>query len=161
MRSFLIGVMMRGLHLMVSSLKLNGWLATKRTSTWITVVLAEDKKYYLTAEEAYGKEVETLVMDEDEQPLEMPIIKPVKNLKFELGVKDSSTYVSTQFLLGLSSNPALVRNVALVGHMHPGKTLFLEDSNSKSYLCNIMDAPSHVNFSDEMTASLRLADGAF
>lgn len=185
----------------------NGWLMSPDDVDMDNqVVLAEDKKYYPTAEEVYGEEVETLVMDEDEQPLEQPIIKPVKNLKFELGVKDSSTYVSTQFLLGLMSNPALVRNVALVGHLHHGKTLFmdmlveqthhistfdqnsekhmrytdtrideqerkisikavpmtlvLEDSNSKSYLCNIMDTPGHVNFSDEMTAALRLADGA-
>ncbi|XP_010942549.1 110 kDa U5 small nuclear ribonucleoprotein component CLO [Elaeis guineensis] len=170
------------------------------------IVLAEDKKYYPTAEEVYGEGVETLVMDEDEQPLEQPIIKPVRTVKFEVGVKDSSTYVSTEFLLGLASNPSLVRNVALVGHLHHGKTVFmdmlveqtheistfdpdserhmrytdtrideqerrisikavpmslvLEDSNAKSYLCNIMDTPGHVNFSDEMTAALRLADGA-
>lgn len=185
----------------------NGWLATMEDVDMDNqVVLAEDKKYYPTAEEVYGEEVETLVMDEDEQPLEQPIVKPVKNLKFELGVKDSSTYVSTQFLLGLMSNPTLVRNVALVGNLQHGKTLFmdmlveqthristfdeksekhmrytdtrideqerrisikavpmtlvLEDSNSKSFLCNIMDTPGHVNFSDEMTAALRLADGA-
>ncbi|KAL8501384.1 hypothetical protein ACS0TY_020790 [Phlomoides rotata] len=187
--------------------KPNGWLTnTDNVDMDGQIVLAEDKKYYPTAEEVYGEEVETLVMDEDEQPLERPIIEPVKNLKFELGVKDSSTYVSTQFLLGLMSNPTLVRNVALVGHLQSGKTTFmdmlveqthhistfdqnsekhmrytdtrideqerrisikavpmslvLEDSNSKSYLCNIMDTPGHVNFSDEMTAALRLADGA-
>lgn len=185
----------------------NGWLATTDdVDTDNQIVLAEDKKYYPTAEEVYGEEVETLVMDEDELPLEQPIIKPVKNLKFELGVQDSTTYVSTQFLLGLMSNPSLVRNVALVGHLQHGKTLFmdmlveqthhsstfdqksekhirytdtrideqerrisikavpmslvLEDSNSKSYLCNIMDTPGHVNFSNEMTAALRIADGA-
>lgn len=185
----------------------NGWITTG-TDVEIDnqIVLAEDKKYYPTAEEVYGEEVETLVMDEDELPLEQPIIKPIRNVKFELGVKDSSTYVSTEFLLGLSSNPSLVRNVALVGHIQHGKTVFmdmlveqthristfdensekhmryadtrvdeqerrisikavpmslvLEDSNSKSYLCNVMDTPGHVNFSDEMTAALRLADGA-
>ncbi|XP_020226251.1 110 kDa U5 small nuclear ribonucleoprotein component CLO [Cajanus cajan] len=184
----------------------NGWLTTISNDMENQVVLAEDKKYYPTAEEVYGEDVETLVMDEDEQPLEQPIIKPVRSIKFEVGVKDSSTYVSSQFLLGLMSNPTLVRNVALVGHLQHGKTVFmdmlveqthhmstfdaqsekhmrytdtrideqerrisikavpmslvLEDSNSKSYLCNIMDTPGHVNFSDEMTASLRLADGA-
>ncbi|KAI0497000.1 hypothetical protein KFK09_023326 [Dendrobium nobile] len=170
------------------------------------IVLAEDKKYYPTAEEVYGDGVEALVMDEDEQPLEQPIIKPVRSIKYEVSSKESSTYVSTEFLLGLASNPALVRNVALVGHLQHGKTVFmdmlveqthgistfdtererhmrytdtrideqerqisikavpmslvLEDSNAKSYLCNIMDTPGHVNFSDEMTAALRLADGA-
>ncbi|KAL8189592.1 hypothetical protein R6Q57_029158 [Mikania cordata] len=185
----------------------NGWLTTGEDVDMDNqIVLAEDKKYYPTAEEVYGDEVETLVMDEDEQPLELPIIKPVKDIKFEVGVKDSSTYVSTQFLLGLSSNPTLVRNAALIGHLQHGKTVFmdmlveqthhistfdqnsekhmrytdtrvdeqerkisikavpmslvLEDSNSKSYMCNIMDTPGHVNFSDEMTAALRLADGA-
>ncbi len=36
-----------------------------------TVVLHEDKKYYPSAQEVYGKETETLVMDEDAQPLEV------------------------------------------------------------------------------------------
>ena len=33
------------------------------------VVLHEDKKYYPTAEEIYGPEVETIVHEEDTQPL--------------------------------------------------------------------------------------------
>ena len=125
------------------------------------------------------------------QPLEQPIIKPVKAKKFEVGFKEGSmnSNVSTDFLLALMSNPVLVRNVALVGHLHHGKTLFmdmlveqthemktldpnsekhlrytdtrideqerqisikampmslvLEDSNKKSFLCNIMDTPGH------------------
>lgn len=112
----------------------NGWISTTNNvqsdedieMVENQVVLAEDKKYYPTAEEVYGEDVETLVEDEDELPLEQPIIKPVRTLKFELGVKDSSTYVSTQFMLGLMSNPNLVRNVALVGHLHHGKTLFMD-----------------------------------
>lgn len=40
-------------------------------------MLAEDKKYYPSAEETYGAETETLLMEEDAQPLEVPIIAPV------------------------------------------------------------------------------------
>lgn len=46
------------------------------------VVLHEDKKYYPTAEEVYGPDVETLVQEEDTQALTEPIIAPVKIKKF-------------------------------------------------------------------------------
>lgn len=35
------------------------------------IVLHEDKKYYPSAEEVYGQQTETLVMEEDAQPLEV------------------------------------------------------------------------------------------
>jgi U5 small nuclear ribonucleoprotein component len=45
------------------------------------VVLYEDKKFYPTAEEVYG-DVETLVQEEDTQPLTEPIVAPIKELHF-------------------------------------------------------------------------------
>jgi U5 small nuclear ribonucleoprotein component len=42
------------------------------------VILHEHKKYYPTAQEVYGADVETLVQEEDAQPLTEPIIAPVK-----------------------------------------------------------------------------------
>ena len=45
------------------------------------VVLHEDKKYYPTAEEVFGPDTETLVMEEDAQPLEVPIVAPIKHKK--------------------------------------------------------------------------------
>lgn len=48
------------------------------------VVLHEDKRYYPTAVEVYGPDVETIVQEEDAQALDKPLIEPVKKLKFQI-----------------------------------------------------------------------------
>lgn len=53
------------------------------------VVLHEDKKYYPTAEEIYGPDVETIVQEEDAQPLTEPIVQPVRLKKFSHHVQDA------------------------------------------------------------------------
>jgi len=62
-------------------------------------------------------------MEEDAQPLEKPIVAPVDDKKFELVEREvPETTYSLEFLSGLLSNPELVRNVAVCGHLHHGKT---------------------------------------
>lgn len=39
-------------------------------------------------------------------------------------------------------------------------SVLLQDSREKNYLFNFMDTPGHPGFSDEVTAAMRLADGA-
>lgn len=91
------------------------------------VVLHEDKKYYPTAEEVYGPEVETLVQEEDTQPLSEPIIAPVKKKKFTMAEQDlPDTVYNMEFLADLMDSPDLIRNVALCGHLHHGKTSFVD-----------------------------------
>ncbi|EFP92001.2 elongation factor EF-2 [Puccinia graminis f. sp. tritici CRL 75-36-700-3] len=93
------------------------------------VVLHDDKKYYPLASELYGPDVETMVEEEDAQPLTEPIINPIKVRKFtivEKGEAVPETTFSKQFMADLMSHPESVRNVAVVGHLHHGKTALLD-----------------------------------
>merc|ERR550539_2213279 len=93
----------------------------------MAIVLHEDKKYYPSAGEVYGPDVETIVHEEDTQPLTKPIIEPVRKNKFEHVEQElPETNYSMEFLADLMDNGNLVRNVAIVGHLHHGKTSFVD-----------------------------------
>ena len=175
------------------------------------VVLHEDKQYYPTAEQVYGRDVETLVEEEDAQPLTQPIVAPVQQKKFAVQEADlPNVFYDRGFMTDLMNFPEQIRNIAFAGHLHHGKTalmdmlvmqthdleerldkrigrkrdeqlrytdahilererglsikaapmsLVLQGTKGKSHLLNILDTPGHVNFVDEVAASLRLVDG--
>jgi len=90
------------------------------------VILHEDKKYYPDAEDVYG-EAEVTVQDEDTQPLEKPIIAPVRGKAFDhVEKKAPSNPYSTAYLSQLAGTPALVRNVCIAGHLHHGKSAVMD-----------------------------------
>ena len=88
----------------------------------------EDKVYYPSAEEVFGPDVEALVQEEDTQPLSQPIIEPIRIKSFQLQEKDlPETIFSKNLMVELMNNaPERIRNVAIVGHLHHGKTSLLD-----------------------------------
>ncbi|TFY63323.1 hypothetical protein EVJ58_g3328 [Rhodofomes roseus] len=91
------------------------------------VVLHEDKQYYPTAQEVYGQDVETLVQEEDAQPLTEPIIAPVKVRKWTVEEKGMpETRFDKAFMLNMTAFPEFIRNIAVVGHLHHGKTALMD-----------------------------------
>jgi U5 small nuclear ribonucleoprotein component len=91
------------------------------------VILHEDKQYYPTAQQLYGRDVETMVQEEDTQLLSQPIIEPVVQKKFAVEEVDlPQTYFSRDFMTDLMNYPEQVRNVALAGHLHHGKTALMD-----------------------------------
>ncbi|KAI0126889.1 P-loop containing nucleoside triphosphate hydrolase protein [Xylariales sp. AK1849] len=175
------------------------------------VILHEDKQYYPTAQQVYGDDVETMVQEEDAQPLTQPIIAPTEVKKFTIEEADlPPVFFDRAFMTDLMNFPEQIRNIAFAGHLHHGKTSFmdmlvlethditerlekrtgknrdeqlrytdvhflerergvsvkaspmsliLQSTKGKSHLFNIVDTPGHVNFVDEVAASLRLVDG--
>ncbi|KAI9512613.1 Calreticulin family-domain-containing protein [Russula earlei] len=91
------------------------------------VILHEDKQYYPSASDVYGEGVETLVQEEDAQPLTEPIIAPVKVRKWTVEEKGMpETRYDKGFLVNMMSFPNMIRNVAVAGHLHHGKTALLD-----------------------------------
>ena len=91
------------------------------------VILHEDKQYYPTAQQVYGEDVETMVQEEDAQPLSQPIIAPVTQKKFQVQETDlPPVFYSREFMTDLLNFPEGIRNIAIAGHLHHGKTAFVD-----------------------------------
>ncbi|KAJ1988447.1 hypothetical protein GGI25_005268 [Coemansia spiralis] len=92
------------------------------------IVLHEDKKYYPDAEEVFGPGVETLVQEEDTQPLTEPIVAPINARKFQVSEETElpETSYSKEFLVDLLGYPAMIRNLVVAGHLHHGKTTLVD-----------------------------------
>ncbi|KAJ6145217.1 U5 small nuclear ribonucleoprotein component [Penicillium chermesinum] len=81
------------------------------------VILHEDKQYYPSAQQVYGTDVETVVQEEDAQPLSEPIIAPTKQKKFAITETElPPVYFSREFMSDLLNFPEQTRNIASNTH---------------------------------------------
>ncbi|CCK69212.1 U5 snRNP GTPase SNU114 KNAG_0C00990 [Huiozyma naganishii CBS 8797] len=164
----------------------------------------------------YGTDVEVLVETENIQSFDEPLVKPQESnvskpehVLFTKGRRNiPKATLDRDYMLSLLQIPERIRNVAVIGPLHSGKTsltdLFVyeshrrlncvsksveqgwkqlkymdalkqeiergvsiklngftflaEDLNDKSLVVNLLDAPGHVNFMDEVAVSLDACD---
>ncbi|KAI5122388.1 hypothetical protein M0805_004145 [Coniferiporia weirii] len=117
------------------------------------IILHEDKQYYPSAQDVYGADVETIVQEEDAQPLTEPIIAPVKVRKWVIEEKDMpETRFDKGFLLNMMSFPEMIRNVAVVGHLHHGKTALMDMLVFETHKL-VWDADKPTRYTDTHTLS--------
>ena len=75
----------------------------------------------------YGEDVETRVEEVDAQPLTQPIIAPIEQKKFNIEETDlPPVFFEREFMTDLMNFPEQSRNIVLAGHMHHGKTAFMD-----------------------------------
>src|SRR5438045_9142799 len=91
------------------------------------VILHEDRQYYPTAQQVYGPDVETMVQEEDAQPLTQPIIAPVTQKKFKVKETDlPPVFYSREFMTDIMSSPEHIRNFAYAGKLLHVTTVLLD-----------------------------------
>ncbi|KAI2501449.1 Elongation factor G [Fragilaria crotonensis] len=93
------------------------------------IVLHEDKVHYPSANQVYGDDVRTAVLDEDAIDLNVPLVEPVSTKTNRAKNTEADDYIYTDnYLTALFGNETtrVRRGFALVGHLHSGKTTFVD-----------------------------------
>lgn len=105
------------------------------------IVLHEDKEHYPSAEQVYGDDVRTAVLDEDAVDLDTPLVEPVVSTSHVADdTIDAQDWIYSEDYLGVhiaNETTRTRRGFAIVGHFHHGKTslidLLLEPTLQKTW----------------------------
>jgi len=117
-------------------------LANQSADPVNAIVLHEDKEHYPSAQDTFGEGVRTAVLDEDAMDLDQPIVEPVVTKSHHVASGgdqgDETTKKNKQTLSFMYQDEFLTshllsnettetrRGVALVGHLHHGKTSLID-----------------------------------
>mmetsp|Transcript_6733 Transcript_6733/g.12031 ORF Transcript_6733/g.12031 Transcript_6733/m.12031 type:complete len:1058 (-) Transcript_6733:1445-4618(-) len=125
------------------------------------IVLPEDRELFPSADQVFGEDVETLVQEEDLQTISQPIVAPEAQSTLVIdskltGIHSPTPHFEHQYLSDLSRyTPSKVRNVALIGAHHHGKSTLVDLIMSQTHLMSEKDIePQHrvpLRYSDTRT----------
>lgn len=94
------------------------------------IIQAEDKQLYPRADEVFGSGTEVLVEEEDAQPLSEPLVaapeERTSGLYETADTVPEAKYSRGYLARAIAPFPVLVRNVAIAGHIHHGKTSLVD-----------------------------------
>ena len=99
------------------------------------IVLHEDKEHYPSAEQVFGEEVRTAVLDEDAMEIETPLVEPLSTKSIHAksihshmeSAAEAFAYDDTYLSVQLSNETTRTRRgIAVVGHFHHGKTSLMD-----------------------------------
>jgi U5 small nuclear ribonucleoprotein component len=92
------------------------------------IVLHEDKVHYPSAQEVYGEDVRTAVLDEDAMDLDAPLVEPVSTKSNRAGeIKEDYLYTDDYLTVLFGNETTRVRRgFCMIGHLHSGKTTMVD-----------------------------------
>lgn len=93
------------------------------------IVLHEDKEHYPSAEQVFGQDVRAAVLDEDAIPLETPLVQPIVTASHLDETTQPVEFNYSEDFLGVqlaNETTRTRRGVAIVGHLHHGKTSLVD-----------------------------------
>ncbi|KAG7901380.1 hypothetical protein KL935_002446 [Ogataea polymorpha] len=98
-------------------------------------------------QEVFGEDVETIIATSDAKDISEPIIQPDTEQKFKVEEEDlPETFYSKDYLWNMTFVPSKVRNIALVGGLHSGKTAFLDQLVHETHNINYVKAKGYEPF---------------
>lgn len=91
------------------------------------VVVHQDQALIPSLRQTFGDDVETIIQTTDTQDISVPVITPPNTTTFSIEEKElPETSYSKQYMCDLMMSAGKVRNVAVAGALHSGKTSFLD-----------------------------------
>ena len=92
------------------------------------IILNEHKSYYPSALQIYGPDVQMVYQQEDTQPLDEPIIPVVTRKTVQLSERTGvpETLYDLDYMLNLFGMTDRIRNIAIIGSLHSGKSSLID-----------------------------------